>query len=78
MYTDTFASPYPSHRCNYISNITLVKYNIGRNFDRISIINMKKKLVRRLLNFGTFLMTFSYFFVPKIFDKITGISFFNN
>ena len=42
MYTETFARPYPSYRCNYISNITLVKYNIGRNFDRISIINMKK------------------------------------
>ena len=39
IYTDMFARPYPIYQCNYISNTTLVKYNI----DRSAIIKLEKK-----------------------------------
>ena len=47
IYTDMFARPYPFYQCNYISNTTLVKYNI----DRSAIIKLEKKIGAPITDF---------------------------
>ena len=46
-----FARPYPFYQCNYISNTTLVKYNIGLNFERSAIIKLEKKIGAQITDF---------------------------